>query len=96
MSEEKKADGQPEQAKFIGGEVTISADPVTGAISVSHPTNVIIALGLLEVGKAIMLQRQAEQQKRAELQAAKNPPAILRADQGTLDQLKKLSPVRPS
>ena len=77
------------QGGYIGGEIRISADPRNGAISVNAPQNIIIALGLLEVAKSILIQKQQEAIKK--VQDAQLTPGILRA---TPQDINKLS--RPS
>jgi hypothetical protein len=51
----------PGPLRLIGGEIHIKADARTGGISVNAPPNMIVALGLLEVGKAILIKKQQEQ-----------------------------------
>lgn len=59
----------PEEVKeaagpFIGGEVRIFADAKNGAINVTAPPNLVVALGLIEVGKAILIDMQQENMKK--------------------------------
>lgn len=77
----------PEQGAFIGGEIHIIADAKTGAINVNSPKNIIIALGILETAKEIILAQQ-----RQNMTSAKPAPTILRADQGMLDKIKSIRP----
>lgn len=56
----------PQQLRLIGGEIHIRADARTGAISVNAPPNMIVALGLMEVAKAILIQKQQEQLREIE------------------------------
>lgn len=44
----------PQPTRFIGAEIHIISDPVTGAVSVNAPGNMIVALGLLEVAKDVL------------------------------------------
>lgn len=46
--------------QFIGGKVVIEADPRTGGIMVSAPSNMIVSFGLLEIAKQILADRQKE------------------------------------
>lgn len=79
-----EAGGQPKR-KFIGGTITIVADPNTGALSVDAPDNLVIALGLLEMGKAILIQRQVDNMKA-------QPKASPRIVPAGMDALKNLPP----
>ena len=80
MSEEAIAEKKEEieaEAKvpqYIQGEIHIEADGATGGISVDAPQNLIIALGLLETAKVILVQRQQQAMRAAE------QPRILRGD----------------
>lgn len=69
------------QTRFLGGTIQIHADAQTGGIAVNAPENLVIALGLLETAKAILIQRQQE--------AMNRKPAIVRGDPS---QLKLLRP----
>lgn len=46
--------------QFVGGEIHIVADGKSGGISVSAPPNMVVAFGLLEVAKAILMEKQRE------------------------------------
>ena len=52
---------QPEQEemRMIVGEVHIIVDPSNGQVKVSAPANKIVALGLLELAKAIVINQPA-------------------------------------
>lgn len=69
---------------FLGGEVHIIADAQTGGIQVNAPQNLIIAFGLLEAAKMILVERQQQMMR-------KRTPEIVRPG---ADALSKLS--RPS
>ena len=71
---------------FVGGEVVIQADPQTGAINVKAPGNNIIAMGLIEAGKMILMHRAMKS-----MDAQQKPPTIV---PGSIDMMKKLQ--RPS
>lgn len=70
-------------SKFIGGEIRIIADGKTGAISVTHPENMITAMGLIEMAKVIM----ADNLKNSMTQPPKRP-AIIPAGADALKHLK--------
>lgn len=76
------------QGNFLGGEIHIVADPVTGGISVNAPPNLVIAFGLMEMAKVLLAQRQQEAMRKAP------PPAIIRGDSAMVDKIAKL--VKPS
>jgi hypothetical protein len=77
---------KPEVAdQFIGGEIHIIADAKTGAISINSPKNLIIALGILETAKVIMIKKQQD------AMTAATRPSILRASPADVPKL-----VRPS
>lgn len=70
-------DGEPaaeEKPQMLGGEIRIVADKATGVINISAPGNMIIALGMIEIGKAILIKQQHD------AQAAAQQPKILRGD----------------
>lgn len=71
--------------QYIGGEVHIIADPKTGAMSINAPQNLIIALGLIEAAKAIIIQKQQEVVNKS------RPPMILKPSAMDVNKL-----VRPS
>lgn len=48
----------PQKAVSIGGEIRVSLNPQTGELSVNAPVNKVIALGLLELARAAILQAQ--------------------------------------
>lgn len=50
---------------FVGGEVRIVADGKTGGISVQAPENMVVALGLLELAKVILVEKKKEDMKTA-------------------------------
>lgn len=75
------ADAQP-VGRFIGAEIHIVSDAVTGAIRVNAPPNSIVALGLMEVAKDILLDNQKEAAKKA-------PPRIIPAGADALANLRK-------
>lgn len=57
IAEEKKE----EVGQFIGGEVRIIADAKTGNIHVqTSNSNLIVAFGLLEIAKCILVDRQRD------------------------------------
>ena len=85
---QEKAEEQKPAGQFIGGEVVIKADSVTGALSVNAPTNHIIALGLLEAGKVFI---QLQMQDALRMAAMKRQPEIIKAGADALANLKKLS-----
>lgn len=89
VSEKEVEAAEPQEVgAFVGGEIHIIADAKTGAINVNSPKNIIIALGILETAKEIMLAQQ-----RAQMASAPKPvPTILRADQGMLDKIKAVRP----
>lgn len=62
--------------KFIAGEIKIVVDGRTGAISVNHPQNIIVALGILETAKAMIIEKQ--QKLVAQMQEAVLNPKIVR------------------
>lgn len=72
---------------FIGGEIHIIADARTGSIQVNAPQNLVIAFGLIEAAKMILVQRQQELMKKNGLRQ----PEIVRPG---ADAMAKLS--RPS
>jgi len=68
---------------FVGGEIRIIANPQDGSIRVSSPPNLLIALGMLETAKFILVQQQQKQ-----MEDALNPkikPATV-ADIAALDK----------
>ena len=99
MSNEAEAEAVPDvknaddnlkpKGGYIGGEITIITDARTGAMSVNAPGNLMIALGMLEVAKAILIERQ--QKAVAKMQEAKLGPAIVRADPQQIAKLGRLS-----
>jgi hypothetical protein len=78
---------------FIGGEVHIIADAKTGGIQVSAPPNLIIALGLLESAKEILLANMRAQNAAA-MRAQR--PAIVPAGAGSLRALDEQLKRKPS
>lgn len=70
---------------YIGGELTITADPRTGGMSVSAPENMVVAMGLLEMAKVILVDRQRRQQ------ALQDRPAIARPGAADLARLARPS-----
>jgi len=81
--EDKAEAGKPE-GQFVGGEVRILADAGTGAISVSAPQNLLVALGMLEMAKVVMVAQHQEAVRAAER------PAIVRP--GSADLAKVARP----
>lgn len=73
-------------SNYIGGTIKIVADAKTGAISVEHPQNVIIALGIIETAKSIIVQKQ--QEAVAKMQEAMLKPSILRPTASDFNKLK--------
>ncbi len=71
---------------FIGGEVHIIADGNTGAVSIQAPEKIIIALGILEAGKAILIDSMNKQAARAS-EAMLSRPAIIPATGAQLTDL---------
>jgi hypothetical protein len=72
-------------AQLIGGEIHIIADARTGGINVQSPPNLVVALGLLETAKVIIIQKHVDAMRAAE------KPKILRASPQDIPKL-----VRPS
>lgn len=68
----------------IAGEIHIVTDPATGAISVNAPLNVVAALGLIEVAKAIIMENH-----RQNLQRQAPSPRIVKAGADALAKLKE-------
>lgn len=87
---EEKIEEVNEVGKFIGGEIRIVADPETGRIGVSAPQNFIIAFGLIEVGKTILMQMQRDEQVKAEKKAI---PAIVKGTPEMMAAVKMASPL---
>lgn len=83
--EEVKEEAPERASQLVGGEIHIVADAHTGAIKVQSPPNLVVALGLLETAKAIMIQQHHENMKAAAR------PTIVRA---TASDIPKL--VRPN
>lgn len=82
--EQEQQQPQP-QGQFIGGEIRIVADARTGSINVQAPANLLVAFGMLEAAKVVLVQQQQEAMARA---AA---PAIKRASLADIPRI-----VRPS
>lgn len=74
---EAAVDVTPVAGNYIGGKIEIIADAKTGAISVSHPQNIILALGIIETAKSIIVQKQQEAIRK--VQEAMLNPKIFRA-----------------
>lgn len=62
---EKEVQEQAEEkkGKFIGGKILIVADAQTGGIHVDAPANLLVAMGMLEIAKCVLVQRQAADMK---------------------------------
>lgn len=87
--EGKEAPAAPVRQQIITGEVHVKIDPDNGAINISAPENLIVALGILETAKAILIKRQ--QDLVAKAQEAMLSPKIVRPG---VDDLAKVA--RPS
>lgn len=61
---------------FIGGEVRIIANPKDGSMQVSSPPNLLIALGMLETAKAILIQQHHEQMAKEEEKTRIQPATV--------------------
>lgn len=75
----------PARAQFLGGEVHITADAATGGITVKSPPNLLLALGIIETAKAILIQQHTEAMQRAAR------PAIVRAGPQDIPKLHRPS-----
>lgn len=81
-------EAKPEAARpgrFIGGEVRIIADSLTGAMNVIAPENLLVALGIIESAKAMLIKRQQDAIEKA------NKPAIIAPTAADLGMLRKPS-----
>lgn len=67
--------------QYIGGELHIVADAKTGQIGVNAPPNIIVALGLLELAKVIIVDKQKE--------AMRAQPTIVPAHPNDLNVLNR-------
>jgi hypothetical protein len=68
---------------MFGGEIRIVADAKTGSIMVNAPPNLLLALGMLDAAKFILVQKQQEDL------AARNAPKIKPATPEDLARLAK-------
>lgn len=84
MEDEKPFKEGAAPQPVIAGEVHIVTDPATGAISVNAPLNVVAALGLIEVAKAIIMENH-----RQNLQKQAVSPRIVKAGADALAKLKE-------
>ena len=77
--------------KYAGGEIHIIADGNTGAMSVTAPPDLIIALGILEVAKAFLVDNMKQKVAQAQRDAAAlvARPAIVPASSGQLKDLDR-------
>jgi len=77
--------------KYAGGEIHIVADGNTGAMSVTAPPDLIIALGILEVAKAFLVDNMKQKVAQAQRDAAAlvARPAIVPASSGQLKDLDR-------
>ena len=92
MAEEQPQEKEEQQqGQFVGGKVIIDADSITGSISVSGPRNILITLGILDGARAILYMQMQDAMRAS---AMKRQPTIVKAGQGDLANLPKLS--RPS
>ena len=78
------AAGEPAHTKFAGGEIHIVADGNTGAMNIQAPPDLIVALGILEVAKVMIISNM--QQKVAASRIAPRP-AIIPANGAQLKDL---------
>lgn len=92
IEKDEKRAVEPEQVsesarpgRFIGGEVLIYADSVTGAMNVRAPENLLVALGIIESAKAILIKRQQDAIEKA------SKPAIIAPTAADLGMLRKPS-----
>ncbi len=83
----KEEAAAPAQA-FLGGEIHIVSDPKTGQIGVNAPVNIVVALGLIEVAKSIIIANNERNVADAQ-KAALARPAIIPAGSGALQELDK-------
>ena len=69
---------------FIGGEVHIIADPKTGQMSIKAPQNLVVALGILETAKVMIID---DMKQKAQRMAIAPRPAIIPANGAQLKDL---------
>jgi hypothetical protein len=60
---EKETAEEQRKGKFIGGKILIVADSETGGIHVDAPANLLVAMGMLEIAKCVLVQRQQGEMK---------------------------------
>lgn len=88
--EQSQGDRQEPVGPFVGGEVHIISNAKDGSMQVSAPQNLVLALGLIEVAKAILIQKQ-QQTMRATQEEALRRPAIVRAGPQDVSKLARPS-----
>lgn len=69
---------------FIGAEIHIISDARTGAVSVNAPPNMIVAFGLIEVAKSILIE-----DRNAKIAKAMAQPKIIPAGAGDIAALMR-------
>ncbi len=69
--------------QLIFGEVHIISDPKTGVLSAIGPKNIVACLGLLEIGKVLLLKQHDS--------AMNRPPAIISPRAADIIGLRKPS-----
>ena len=91
MAEEQVAEVSQEQPKFVSGEVHVVVDPKDGSFHISAPENIVLALGILETAKVILIDQQKQRMEKKSVPT----PMIIRGDEDTVkrhvDAFRKLS-----
>ena len=72
---------------FIGGEVHILADPKTGRMSIKAPQNLVVALGILETAKVMIIDDMKAKSAAAQAAAIAPRPTIIPANGAQLKDL---------
>lgn len=89
----KEGETVVEKTKFSGGEIHIVADGNTGAMNVQAPQDLIVALGMLETAKMIIIRNMQDNVAKAQREQALAPrPAIIPAGTNALAKLDALRP----
>lgn len=85
-SGEELAVKKDERYDTVGGEIHIFADKATGEVRVNAPQNLLVALGILETAKAVLIQQHMDAQRRAAMRQS-----ILRAGPADVPGLVRAS-----
>ena len=70
----------------VGGEIHIIADARTGEVKVRAPQNLLVALGILDIARVVLVQQHHEAQRRASQRAE-----LVRATSADLGRIQRPS-----